>query len=158
MNRSAQTSLAPILPYLQSQQLGISSLLEGLAPADTPLAYEALTQLARANGLIEMEEEVRVSQDFQKAQRERQMNEVVEEVKFVPEVRLLRSIQGHGIDRFLADWPRRACLWRRPAMGCEQSETSAYPYFRFHSSDKSSTGSRILFPRSGPAGTETSTR
>ena len=87
----SQSSLEPIIPYLTNGDISVEDLLDGVKPSDLPLAFDALIEAARANKLTQMEQKVLEIKEWEKDQREKAAQKVVEEIRPVPEVSLPTS-------------------------------------------------------------------
>lgn len=74
------------MPYLNNDSIKVERLLDGIRPSDMPLAYEALTQMARREGSDDLLGAVEHHQGLEKEKREILARETVQEVKPVMEV------------------------------------------------------------------------
>lgn len=76
----ASAPLDPLLPYLATKQLPLTSLLAAVDTSSLPLAYEALLALGRQSSQPELVEEVQELMGIDKERREMQAREAVDEV------------------------------------------------------------------------------
>ena len=94
---SAQAPLDPLMAYLQMRSLTVENLVGGVSADEKEACFEALLNLAQANHMHGLEQEVLDVQQVERDRRERATREVVEELQPVKNVSHLEDKVGDGL-------------------------------------------------------------